>query len=1254
MEYNSKKRKRERESYELKNYDKDDIMNNEPLLGSINKEDIFINNESIRKSNNYSLKRNNSKIITPLHNINNNSIKKQEEKSFNYIVHIDLNKRNNLSNNSQPTELSGEYIRVNSISTSKYTFYNALPKILFEQFSKIANIYFLIIAFFQMYKEISNSNGKPVILFPLFVVVSVNGLKDFFEDWKRKRSDDKENNKKALVYNSQMKSFEEKLWKEILIGDIIKVKEDEFFPADCILLNTSEESNCCYIETKSIDGETNLKFKKSNKNIIDMTKNNKDEKNLIVYDKNIIQCQPPNEYIYEFNGKFIRNNNDNNNIIINNDEDNNNNKNNCEIFLDIDNFILRGCSLKQTSYVYAIVIYVGHDTKIMRNSVTAKVKVSKIEHIMNHQIIIVFILQFIIGSISSFIGNRQLYKDRHKLGYIFPHSIHGNNAHLSIFSFIITTGTWIILINNIVPISLLMTLEMVKYLQGVFISWDYTMYDLVHHHKPKVQTSTLNEELGQVKFIFTDKTGTLTKNYMEYKAMSINGRIYGVNREKEEEKEIRIKDDFGFITNYNFYCEDFIKDFVNNPNKEDEQYKKIHLFLLCLSLCHSVITDQSALPNILYKSSSPDETAMVNCTRYFGIIFAGRDVYDNIFIMEKNKKTGKYDKKTYKLLNCLDYSSERKRMAVIVRTPENKILLLAKGADTAIGERITQNKELLDVTDEHLIKFAKYGLRTLMVAYRELSEEDYNLFDYAFKLAMNNPEEKDKLLKDAYALVEKNYYLLGATAIEDKLQNNVSDVLYSFIEGGIKIWVLTGDKMDTAKSIAYSCKLLDHSFIIFQFDSFDTSDKSQAINKIRENMKKFFKIYFFENEKEANNKYGLIVSLNELNIILGNEELENIFYSLAIKCNTVLCCRVSPKQKAQMVSLVKSRQPEVTTLAIGDGANDVNMITTASIGIGIMGVEGLQAARASDYCISEFQFLKRLLFVHGRESYRKNSFIVCYNFYKNFLFVLPQFWLGFQNYFSGQYLYDPYIYQLFNIIFACFPIIWFGIYDKEVSYDVLVRDSRYYTQGIINKLFHHKRFWKWVLYGIIHAFCVFIYSFITCIYVNDGYLHSLESQGSIAYSGVVLVSNIKILTTTSTHTFISIGLFLISILSYYLIVFLMSFDYNFYNFNNFTMMFSSMQFYLCTLYTIVLCTIIDKGIDKFCRIFGIILDPLNIDVNKFEHVHHYKEMSIIRDELNSDKNKLRNVFTGSAFTFANNNELKAAMNKRMQKMENNL
>ena len=362
---------------------------------------------------------------------------------------------------------------------------------------------------------------------------------------------------------------------------------------------------------------------------------------------------------------------------------------------------------------------------------------------MNHQIIIVFILQFIIGIISSLIGNIQLYLDRKNLGYIYP-LVNSNlknevDIHLSFGKFIITIGTWIILINNIVPISLLMTLEMVKYIQGIFISWDYHIYDLVNHQKPKVQTSTLNEELGQVKFIFTDKTGTLTKNYMEYKAMSINGKIYGIKNKEEmklenKKKKIKLNDEYGFITNFNFSSNEFIKDI----NQKNEQSQKIRLFLLCLSLCHSIITDQNSSPNIVYKSSSPDETAMVNCSRNFGYIFAGRDIYDNIFLLEKNNSKGNYEKYTYKLLSCLDYSSERKRMAVIVRSPDNKIYLFAKGADSAIGERVTQNKELIDITGDHLIKFAKHGLRTLMVAYRELTEEEYNIYDEAYKLAMKN------------------------------------------------------------------------------------------------------------------------------------------------------------------------------------------------------------------------------------------------------------------------------------------------------------------------------------------------------------------------------------------------------------------------------------------------------------------------------------------------------------------------------------
>ena len=187
-----------------------------------------------------------------------------------------------------------------------------------------------------------------------------------------------------------------------------------------------------------------------------------------------------------------------------------------------------------------------------------------------------------------------------------------------------------------------------------------------------------------------------------------------------------------------------------------------------------------------------------------------------------------------------------------------------------------------------------------------------------------------------------------------------------------------------------------------------------------------------------------------------------------------------------------------------------------------------------------------------------------------------------------------------------------------------------------------------MFYGILQALFVFIYSFPTCEYISNGHLHDLGSQGSIAYSSIVLITNFKILTTTNSHTFISLGFFLFSILSYYLILWLMSLYYAFYNFNHLKMLFKSWQFYLNTFFVVSLCIIIDKGIDKFCKIFGIIIDPLHIDINKFEAKEVYKEMSIIRDEINNEK-KIKNMFTGAAFTYSYNNELKAAMDKRRKK-----
>jgi phospholipid-transporting ATPase len=140
--------------------------------------------------------------------------------------------------------------------------------------------------------------------------------------------------------------------------------------------------------------------------------------------------------------------------------------------------------------------------------------------------------------------------------------------------------------------------------------------------------------------------------------------------------------------------------------------------------------------------------------------------------------------------------------------------------------------------------------------------------------------------------------------------------------------------------------------------------------------------------------FSLIITGGSLSQISENEKQQQIFTEIINNCDTVIACRVTPKQKKEIVALVKTNNPTLRTLSIGDGANDVNMISEAHIGVGIKGLEGNQAARASDYAIGEFKLLRRLVLCHGRECYRKNSQIILYNFYKNILYLIPQFYFG--------------------------------------------------------------------------------------------------------------------------------------------------------------------------------------------------------------------------------------------------------------------
>ena len=1057
----------------------------------------------------------------------------------------------------------------NIISTSKYTWYNFFPKMLVQEFSRMANNYFLIIAVLQTIKEISYSNGNPLILIPLTLVVCLSGIKDLYEDYKRKESDNKENNSICQVYNSELNKFEEKKWHTIKLGHIVKVFKNEQIPADLLLLTTSEESGFCYVETKNIDGETNLKSKQSNPLLKNKIQNDNDLSKL----KYVCVTKPPNEYIYKFDATLYKINDQGKIESLTK-----------YILIDNKSFLLRGCTLRQTDYVIGVAIYIGENTKTMRNAPKVKTKHSTVESNMNKQIIVVFLIQIILSFISSFIHvilYIKQYKSLHH--YIYTNEVKKRNL---IGLFFKIAGTWTLIISNIVPISLLVTMETIKFFQSWVIGWDIDMFDKTKTYGCKVQSSTLNEELGQIKYIFTDKTGTLTKNQMNFKMMSIGIDIYGSfdNNETNNNNNL-LKDEYGDITNVDFY--DINNSFKNDLNDIDKK-EKINHFMTNICLCNSVIIDKKLFEKsniIQYQASSPDELALVSFARSQNYIFLDR-TSDDYIILEINK-----EKLNYKILNILEYSSERKRMSIICENPNGEKYHYIKGADSTIEKLLKkENTKIyeLEKTKEYLIDYSNHGLRTLMLAYKKISTEEYNSWKNKYEKLKKNPNHREEDILNLYNEIENNFIILGSTAIEDQLQDNVNDVIDSFVSIGIKVWMLTGDKFETAKNIAFSCKLFQNNMKIFEIK--DCNTKKELKNKLKsiinDNKKSFenkFNIY----------KFGLIIGGSELEEIFLHRKLLILFCHLCLKCTSVICCRASPKQKAQLVNMIKEVNGSIT-LAIGDGANDVGMITEANVGIGIQGKEGTQAARASDYVISEFSHIKKLLFFHGREYYRRNSWVIGYNFYKNILYSSPVFWAGTITLYSGVTIFDPWILQLYNPLFVALPCGYYGIYSLEFPQNKLVNNPKYYIQGMEGKCFNMLNFLKFIGFGFFEGFIIFsLGNFWFNKGNEDGLVDDFYSVGTAVFAAVIFVANLRIALQTHIHEIYSTMITSLSAFSYFLIVFLMSNNYvlpgsiirEFVILDNWKDVILDIKFILYLFAVSVICFFIEMCSDKYPELF---------------------------------------------------------------------
>ncbi|TKS87736.1 Phospholipid-transporting ATPase IB [Collichthys lucidus] len=820
---------------------------------------------------------------------------------------IDATARTVLLNRPQNTKFCD-----NHVSTTKYGVLTFLPRFLYEQIRRAANAFFLFIALMQQIPDVSPT-GRYTTLVPLIFILTVAGIKEIIEDYKRHKADNTVNKKKT----------------------------------------TAEPQAMCYTETSNLDGETNLKIRQG----LPLTAAAQTLEDLIALSGRL-ECEGPNRHLYDFTGTLRLEN-------LN------------PAPLGPDQVLLRGAQLRNTQWVVGIVVYTGHDSKLMQNSTKAPLKRSNVERVTNMQILVLFgilLVMALISSVGAAIWNREHTEDA--CWYLSRAGDISTNFAYNLLTFII-------LYNNLIPISLLVTLEVVKFTQALFINWDNEMYYAETDTPAMARTSNLNEELGQVKYLFSDKTGTLTCNVMHFKKCTIAGITYGN-----------------------------LPSSSNNSTEFDDP-----------ALIQNIEKN-----HIIYQASSPDEGALVKGAKGLGFVFTARTP-DSVIIEARGKEM------SYELLNVLEFSSNRKRMSVVVRTPDGKLRLYCKGADNVIFERLTETSQYKELTVAHLEQFATEGLRTLCFAYVDLEEDAYQEWLKEYNRVSTVLKDRAQKLEECYELLEKNLMLLGATAIEDRLQAGVPETIATLMKADIKIWVLTGDKQETAINIGYSCRLVTHgmSLIIVNEDSLDaTRAKLTAhCSSLGDSLRKE----------------------NELALIIDGQTLK---YALSQRSWTMV-----------------KKHVKAITLAIGDGANDVGMIQTAHVGVGISGNEGMQATNSSDYSIAQFSYLEKLLLVHGAWSYNRVTKCILYCFYKNVVLYIIELWFAFVNGFSGQILFERWCIGLYNVIFTALPPFTLGIFDRPCSQQNMLRFPQLYRITQNAEGFNTKVFWGHCINALIHSIILF-------------------------------------------------------------------------------------------------------------------------------------------------------------------------------------
>ncbi|OSD00700.1 aminophospholipid-transporting P-type ATPase [Trametes coccinea BRFM310] len=901
----------------------------------------------------------------------------------------------------------------NVVRNQKYNVFTFLPLVFYEQFKFFFNLYFLLVALSQFIPALKIGFIVTYVA-PLAFVLTVTMGKEAYDDYKRNLRDREANSQKYLVLDPTEYSASSPEGiphtrsvpsSALRVGDLVVLEKNQRVPADLVLLRTSDSSGTCFIRTDQLDGETDWKLRVA----VPACQKLGSDRELLTLDAEIYADAPIKD-IHTFIGTFTINSppplleDDVPMVQVPTVEP-----------LTAENMLWANTVLAAGSAV-GFVVYTGSETRAVMNTSHPETKVGLLDLEINRLAKILcavtFALSLALVALNGFRG----------LWYIY------------VFRFLI-------LFSSIIPISLRVNLDMGKTVYAHQIMHDPEIPDTI------VRTSTLPEELGRIEYLLSDKTGTLTQNEMEMKKLHMGTVSYGYDSMDEVAHQLAM----AFGAEHGHGRQNSIQTGVQLATRgRRDMSSRVHDVVLSLALCHNVTPVYNDDGSVTYQASSPDEVAIVKWTESVGLRLTFRDRTR----IELQTPTGA--RISFEVLDIFPFTSESKRMGIIVRDSQTgEITFLQKGADVVMAKIVQRN----DWLEEECANMAREGLRTLVMARRRLSEQAYAHFKEQHHLASIKLEGRNEAMASVVSeLLERELELLGLTGVEDKLQDEVKSTLELLRNAGIKIWMLTGDKIETATCIAISTKLVARNQYIHQVAKLKTSDQ------VRDQLE------FLQNKLDC----CLVIDGESLQLCLNM--FKNEFIEIATKLSAVVACRCSPTQKADVARLIR-KHTRKRVCCIGDGGNDVSMIQAADVGVGIVGKEGKQASLAADFSVTQFSHLTKLLLWHGRNSYRRSAKLAQFVIHRGLIISVMQAVFSSIFYFAPIALYQGWLMVGYATAYTMAPVFSL-VLDRDVNEDLALLYPELYKELTKGRVLSYKTFFIWLMISVYQGAAIMIMSLV--------------------------------------------------------------------------------------------------------------------------------------------------------------------------------